>query len=119
MLSTGAIAQLGERLLCKQEVVGSIPSGSTTHLFRGVGQPVCLSCPSLRPWRCGRMSWLHRIAETEIRRVRNNENSWLPTLSADHVLSDIVKRRFVRMPPASRWDERGHVDPDSRDLTAS
>jgi hypothetical protein len=30
MLSTGAIAQLGERLLCKQEVVGSIPSGSTS-----------------------------------------------------------------------------------------
>ena len=26
----GAIAQLGERLLCKQDVVGSIPSGSTT-----------------------------------------------------------------------------------------
>ncbi len=29
----GAVAQLGERLLCKQEVVGSIPSGSTN--FRG------------------------------------------------------------------------------------
>ena len=28
----GAIAQLGERLLCKQEVIGSIPIGSTsTH----------------------------------------------------------------------------------------
>jgi hypothetical protein len=28
----GGIAQLGERLLCKQEVVGSIPSASTiTH----------------------------------------------------------------------------------------
>ena len=27
-----AIAQLGERLLCKQEVVGSIPSGSTKFL---------------------------------------------------------------------------------------
>ena len=26
----GAVAQLGERLLCKQEAVGSIPSGSTT-----------------------------------------------------------------------------------------
>ena len=26
---SGAVAQLGERLLCKQEVVGSIPSGST------------------------------------------------------------------------------------------
>ena len=29
----GAIAQLGERLLCKQEVVGSIPSGSTNFLY--------------------------------------------------------------------------------------
>ena len=29
----GAIAQLGERLLCKQEVVGSIPSGSTICLM--------------------------------------------------------------------------------------
>ena len=27
----GAIAQLGERLLCKQEVTGSIPVGSTRH----------------------------------------------------------------------------------------
>jgi hypothetical protein len=30
----GAIAQLGERLLCKQEVVGSIPSGSTNFFLR-------------------------------------------------------------------------------------
>ena len=29
--SGGAIAQLGERLLCKQEVTGSIPVGSTSH----------------------------------------------------------------------------------------
>ena len=29
----GAVAQLGERLLCKQEVVGSIPSGSTNLLI--------------------------------------------------------------------------------------
>ncbi len=28
--SCGAVAQLGERLLCKQEAVGSIPSSSTT-----------------------------------------------------------------------------------------
>ena len=28
--SRGAIAQLGERLLCKQEVIGSIPIGSTS-----------------------------------------------------------------------------------------
>jgi hypothetical protein len=30
-MRSGAIAQLGERLLCKQEVVGSIPSGSTSR----------------------------------------------------------------------------------------
>ena len=30
MRPRGAIAQLGERLLCKQEVTGSIPVGSTS-----------------------------------------------------------------------------------------
>ena len=34
---TGAVAQLGERLLCKQEVVGSIPSSSTIAGNRGQG----------------------------------------------------------------------------------
>ena len=28
----GAIAQMGERLLCKQEVTGSIPVGSTREV---------------------------------------------------------------------------------------
>ena len=31
----GAIAQLGERVLCKHEVVGSIPSGSTILVSAG------------------------------------------------------------------------------------
>ena len=36
---SGAIAQLGERLLCKQEVAGSIPAGSiTTDLQRIPGR---------------------------------------------------------------------------------
>ena len=35
-LPQGAIAQLVERVLCKHEVVGSIPSGSTIH-FKRVG----------------------------------------------------------------------------------
>ncbi len=30
---TGGIAQLGERVLCKHEVVGSIPSASTKDIF--------------------------------------------------------------------------------------
>ena len=29
----GALAQLGEHLLCKQGVIGSIPIGSTKHLI--------------------------------------------------------------------------------------
>jgi hypothetical protein len=29
---TGALAQLGEHLLCKQRVVGSIPTGSTRNI---------------------------------------------------------------------------------------
>jgi hypothetical protein len=32
MTENGAIAQLGERVLCKHEVVGSIPSGSTMFM---------------------------------------------------------------------------------------
>jgi hypothetical protein len=36
----GAIAQLGERLLCKQEVVGSIPSGSTRPRARSMASNV-------------------------------------------------------------------------------
>ena len=31
--NTGGIAQLGERVLCKHEVVGSIPSASTIRLI--------------------------------------------------------------------------------------
>ena len=36
----GAIAQLGERLLCKQEVTGSIPVGSTSSCGN---TPACLA----------------------------------------------------------------------------
>ena len=33
----GAVAQLGERLLCKQEAVGSIPSSSTSQAAGSAG----------------------------------------------------------------------------------
>ena len=32
----GGVAQLGERLLCKQEVIGSIPFTSTSNLLAAV-----------------------------------------------------------------------------------
>ncbi len=40
----GAIAQLGERLLCKQEVVGSIPSGSTRSAVAIRWSPAVVGC---------------------------------------------------------------------------
>ena len=44
----GAIAQLGERLLCKQEVIGSIPIGSTS--FPRSNAAACnFQLPVLRP----------------------------------------------------------------------
>ena len=42
----GAIAQLGERVLCKHEVVGSIPSGST--IFVDAGDSASRSRPPAR-----------------------------------------------------------------------
>ncbi len=50
----GAIAQLGERVLCKHEVVGSIPSGSTMGLavllLSGKVKEIC-GCGSREPLR--------------------------------------------------------------------
>ena len=44
-LESGAVAQVGERLVCNQEVVGSNPSGSTIRHPGGAG-----GCPP-KPWR--------------------------------------------------------------------
>ena len=46
----GAIAQLGERVLCKHEVVGSIPSGSTTLLALAtpLAEPAASTYPCLK-----------------------------------------------------------------------
>ena len=72
----GAIAQLGERLLCKQEVVGSIPSGSTS------GDPVDPgSFPDARPNKKNKSA--QAIA-------------YPPRGARLRVLSDIVKRRSFR-----------------------
>jgi hypothetical protein len=60
----GAIAQLGERLLCKQEVVGSIPSGSTSLAALARGWEKRSACRSFRVRRRlgeeGRVLFLHR-----------------------------------------------------------
>ena len=48
---TGAIAQLGERVLCKHEVVGSIPSGSTRDQLLAWGEPSGIRDQKVSPGR--------------------------------------------------------------------
>ena len=67
----GAIAQLGERVLCKHEVVGSIPSGSTRRRLSSLG----FSTP-----------WLFRF----------RAYGSLP-LRTERGLSYIVKRKYIRL----------------------
>ena len=47
MTGTGGVAQLGERLLCKQEVIGSIPFTSTTLQKSNESARTCISVWSL------------------------------------------------------------------------
>ncbi len=75
---TGAIAQLGERVLCKHEVVGSIPSGSTIILALlpfgllereccspgGLNNEACL----LREYRFAVIMVDHRLFLTSLKR---------------------------------------------------
>ncbi len=88
----GAIAQLGERVLCKHEVVGSIPSGST----------------SLR-WLCQLRLGKPDRSEDGLTIVALNNR---PRNITSHVasftgcacgISDIVKRRLIRV-----WDLRSN-----------
>ena len=84
--SSGAIAQLGERVLCKHEVVGSIPSGSTR---RSMGRNVRQS-PS-RPESFARHARSPRLAPVG-RKMR--------------VLSVIVKRKHIQSPLKDLGPER-------------
>ena len=52
----GPVAQLGERLVCIQEVVGSIPVGSTTA-------EVQVRCPSAEVTRAYSSVWLERTPD--------------------------------------------------------
>jgi hypothetical protein len=75
----GAIAQLGERVLCKHEVVGSIPSGSTTlrpsgYAWHGHAGPKGEACPA-------------KLEE------RRRADRWSP----DPIAQNIVRETSLRM----------------------
>src|SRR6185437_15561242 len=90
----GAIAQLGERLLCKQEVVGSIPSGSTS--LRRTAASAWQA--ALRTAKVARQGFSEGGLTEEL--VRENLiracNASRPRAVCMRVLSDIVKRRSFR-----------------------
>jgi hypothetical protein len=68
VLLDGAIAQLGERVLCKHEVVGSIPSGSTRPAVVSTRSETYPDCSSKPKFRCSTKcySGLYRHREEEI-----------------------------------------------------
>ena len=65
----GAIAQLGERLLCKQEVVGSIPSGSTRLADDDV-YVLTVSLAGVLPRRVRKLSPMTVFSDSCLRRLR-------------------------------------------------
>lgn len=81
-LRDGALAQLGERLLCKHQVIGSIPIGSTTANERERGQR-CTARHKL---------YIPRDEESEIRRVSDG------TEALTGFLFDIVNGFLKSMP---------------------
>ena len=83
----GAIAQLGERLLCKQEVVGSIPTGSTSHISRPL-LAVRGKCP--RHQAAPQASMSTCLTPEGFRACPEHRR---------RLFSDIVKREFIRSPP--------------------
>jgi hypothetical protein len=87
LIPGGAIAQLGERLLCKQEVVGSIPSGSTSRDFVSGLRFDVLETPHRNPTISS--------AEKNQFRVRQNSRQALTGRRAfcARVIHDIVKRK--------------------------
>ncbi len=47
-IGLGALAQLGEHLLCKQGVIGSIPIGSTSQSLRATGLQAMKHTPEMK-----------------------------------------------------------------------
>ena len=83
-LSKGAIAQLGERVLCKHEVVGSIPSGSTILLvgvverwfaLSALSAKICFAFPAKGRFRPVGHAWLYDIVNMGI--VRLSAATWM------------------------------------------
>ena len=121
----GAIAQPGERLLCKQDVVGSIPTGSTTVTY---GRNPCSLVAQLvehsavnrvvvgsRPTQGASSHDRHRAIRSAVDRLRDMEEvggstppspTMKPSACRGAILSrqPVSGRRLPGTPPVTRRD---------------
>ena len=99
----GAIAQLGERVLCKHEVVGSIPSGSTTlRRWLRVAQPRRKSRSV--PGEARKSEDGLPVGPVTKSSAKHQFACVILTKDASCVFSDIVKRRSIRV-----WDLQSNL----------
>ena len=117
LISDGAIAQLGERLLCKQEVVGSIPSGSTRlraaevarHSLKAKAGAACsqsacsqglaqktLAQKALAQKALAQKALAQKALAQKARSSRNVDPRARDYIAEACALSDIVKRRSTQ-----------------------
>ena len=101
----GGVAQLGERLLCKQEVIGSIPFTSTI-IFCSVAaaHSVCLARATRRGVPLGtrerylnggneRSNDEHHVVVAKA--TKRFGSYWFPALAGEEIF-DIVNREYMR-----------------------
>ena len=101
---SGAVAQLGEHLLCKQGVVGSIPSGSTNT--GGMGHLVIRLKESLRTASAFRLFCRHREEKICSGSAPTRGGPSLQTLNLQHMIggltaghrTDLEKLVFLPIP---------------------
>ena len=98
--SDGAIAQLGERVLCKHEVVGSIPSGSTNRSAEDGERRT--DRRSRRRVSGSTASPIHRVSPCASRGAFTENDvsgAVYPSSVFRSLLSVIVKRKHIRSVP--------------------
>jgi hypothetical protein len=109
-LVTGGVAQLGERLLCKQEVIGSIPFTSTTSLRLVVSRQGKLVSPKARdggrrsPWS---LSFYTIVEVQPYRRLRPTVRS----LTCEERSVTETGVSFAKVYPAQAGCSLGNVRP--------
>ena len=84
-LRLGAVAQLGERLVCNQEATGSIPVSSTKN-------PRSVAGVVVKPMRC----WVSAKAGLEYRVGGTSESCMIRSEQDPYLLTRVSQRKLTR-----------------------